>query len=1009
MRDSRLQQILLPATVSALERVTTRFGSKEERKATCETRQMLSVNHQLFDFGKGPLVSADDAVAVQIEMYDTAVGYGWLNNSRLTLRYRPGMGDDLLNDSVLGLGGAESTFRVDVPNGEYKLRIILGDAAGPRDLMRASANGQEIGEISTTNSNLFAELTPTISVNNGAIDLAFDDLGGDLFWSLAAIELTKVEAPQPIPGNPPALLGDYNLDRKVNAGDYAIWRNTLGDRLSVTYAGADGSGNGIIDQADYDIWRARFGNSLPVVPPPDPPVDPGQHDEPIPNFATSPSIVAVAVGDWSNPATWDAGQVPSVTDVVVIPEDVDVTISDVHAIADRIVIHGTLRFAADVDTRLRVSTLHVHERGALIVGTQLAPITAEAEIIIRDTPIDFDLDPRQYGTGLLVQGTIRMHGMEKTTFERLAAEPLAGDIQLRFAAPVHGWRAGDRLFLPDTRQTITDGPNRTNDVQSEFAEIVDVSSDGLTVTLAQPLEFNHLGARDGQGVLTILPHAANLSRNVSIESENPHGTRGHTLYTGRADVDIRYAAFEDLGRTTADSIDNTTLDAQGNAVHIGTNQIGRYSIHIHHLNGPEANPTNGHQFTVVGSASNGGEDRELHKFKWGLAIHASHYGLIADNVVQGWAGTGLLTEDGTESYNVIDHNFVGRIWGTEYIREDVDNEMVMGAGIWIRSVSNYVRNNVVANVFNSGRSAGFVLTNFVDHHGLKIPVAPGSTQRKIVDGYALPILQFDGNETYGTAMHGLSVWHVGCWGTYFMNDGSPESWIRGFTAWHYSRIGVYNYPNEGLNFDGLTLFGDFEQLRRGMNGHQYGYAAGDYAAAGTEIANANIQNNWVGISNSTKSFGQPQSVRDSYLRNQINVYVESMYHNGSPESIQPRVIYLGNILFATPSIDFGNRRPVANIIMGYQTSKNVNVVQTDEVFVTSYNRVAGDDFRVYYHQQLADFVVPKSEPDRLVGSPVAGLTNQQNWDLYGIAIAGSIAPANASERNGIYGLVSVTP
>ena len=33
----------------------------------------------------------------------------------------------------------------------------------------------------------------------------------------------------------------------------------MGQQVAV-YSGADGSGNGMIDQADFDFWRARFGN-----------------------------------------------------------------------------------------------------------------------------------------------------------------------------------------------------------------------------------------------------------------------------------------------------------------------------------------------------------------------------------------------------------------------------------------------------------------------------------------------------------------------------------------------------------------------------------------------------------------------------------------------------------------------------------------------------------------------------------------------------------------------------
>jgi endoglucanase len=56
------------------------------------------------------------------------------------------------------------------------------------------------------------------------------------------------------------LPGDFNGDRVVNAADYVVWRNSMGQ----TGAGmaADGDFNGLIDQADYDIWAANFGHTL---------------------------------------------------------------------------------------------------------------------------------------------------------------------------------------------------------------------------------------------------------------------------------------------------------------------------------------------------------------------------------------------------------------------------------------------------------------------------------------------------------------------------------------------------------------------------------------------------------------------------------------------------------------------------------------------------------------------------------------------------------------------------
>ena len=53
------------------------------------------------------------------------------------------------------------------------------------------------------------------------------------------------------------LVGDYNHNGVVDAGDYTVWRDTLGqmgDGLA-----ADGNFSGTIDSGDYDVWKANFG------------------------------------------------------------------------------------------------------------------------------------------------------------------------------------------------------------------------------------------------------------------------------------------------------------------------------------------------------------------------------------------------------------------------------------------------------------------------------------------------------------------------------------------------------------------------------------------------------------------------------------------------------------------------------------------------------------------------------------------------------------------------------
>lgn len=59
------------------------------------------------------------------------------------------------------------------------------------------------------------------------------------------------------------LPGDYNLDGSVDAADYTVWRDQLGQTAITPRAGADGDGDGVISQADYDVWRNNFGATAP--------------------------------------------------------------------------------------------------------------------------------------------------------------------------------------------------------------------------------------------------------------------------------------------------------------------------------------------------------------------------------------------------------------------------------------------------------------------------------------------------------------------------------------------------------------------------------------------------------------------------------------------------------------------------------------------------------------------------------------------------------------------------
>ena len=60
------------------------------------------------------------------------------------------------------------------------------------------------------------------------------------------------------------LLGDYNLNGSVDAADYIVWRNSLGQSVP-PFSGSDGDYDAIVDQGDYAVWRANFGRSAAAV------------------------------------------------------------------------------------------------------------------------------------------------------------------------------------------------------------------------------------------------------------------------------------------------------------------------------------------------------------------------------------------------------------------------------------------------------------------------------------------------------------------------------------------------------------------------------------------------------------------------------------------------------------------------------------------------------------------------------------------------------------------------
>jgi len=674
----------------------------------------------------------------------------------------------------------------------------------------------------------------------------------------------------------------------------------------------------------------------------------------VPDLCANPTVSSAASGQWSDAATWSTKKVPGVNDRVAIAAGHNV-VYDASSEVKCVDVRGHLSFATTASTRLKTNNLMVEDQGYLEIGSAAQPIApnATAEIVIADQKIDRQLDPAELGAGIESLGKITMHGAVKTpTFVRLSAEPLAGQTTLTVDQPVESWKPGDRIVIPDTRQLRDNQRGDNYQPQDEKLQITAVN--GTHITLTAPLKFDHKGARSGDDKLEFLPHIGNLTRNVVVRSENPAGTRGHMIFMSRADIDLRYVEVREMGRTKLGVLDNTEFDNDGKLTKLGTNQIGRYAIHFHHDFGPQQTPANGYQFTLVGNAVDSAP-------KWGVTVHNSHYGLIENNVVYNTHGAGIVTEDGTESFNVFDHNFAMRSGGSGDFAPrsgysgagaDPGGE---GAGFWFRGPNNYIRNNVAANAdtFGFGLAAGAL-------GDVRIPSFKGADmsndkETKPIDTTDAVVLEFTGNEAYGAIQTGVALgWN----GT-----------VSNFRAWNPSRHGLTATPTDKLIVDTITVRGDKSILKDEFESPS-GVWVGNYLSKSIAIRNADVQGMRTGVSSPFFNANQKpepgrgdgsMTIENGYFRDYVGVVVATAYRANSTNDKPSKVAVVRNSTFEPlTNVSESQTNPPAAVSMNYRMAPG-DAAPRDPIFVYDFNQKPGDTFKVFYSLEAPPTVAPCNE------------------------------------------------
>ena len=456
-------------------------------------------------------------------------------------------------------------------------------------------------------------------------------------------------------------------------------------------------------------------------------------------------------GIWSDPSTWLDGRMPRSGDRVQVRAGHRVVYDAVNGGPYRMVhVAGSLIVTRERSTSLAVGLLRIEagdsadEDGfdcdahagagaagaaaagdgsagmaggaAFEVGTPDDPIPAGVTATLRLVPFD-GMNPQTLPAIVCCAGRWDVHGAPmRRTWVKLAATAEPGSRRVELGEAVEGWRAGDRLIVTGSSYEPSGSfrakPGRAGPGETEERTIASI--DGMELLLDRPLDHRHLGTGDTRC------EVANLTRNVVIESAEPEGARGHTMYHFGSSGSISYAEFRHLGKEGV---------------------LGKYPIHFHKV-----------RDSMRGSSVVGASVWESRN-RW-ITVHGTDYLLVRDCIGYRSVGHGFFLEDATEEYNVLDRNLAvqacaGRRLPEQVLPFDVND----GAGFWWANGRNtFTRNASCENDeygyrFEIARRSDFDPTLRVRFpNGEQLP----SDVRKI------PFFRFEDNESHSEGLYSFN-------------------------------------------------------------------------------------------------------------------------------------------------------------------------------------------------------------------------------------------------------------
>ncbi|PRW44355.1 G8 domain-containing [Chlorella sorokiniana] len=428
---------------------------------------------------------------------------------------------------------------------------------------------------------------------------------------------------------------------------------------------------------------------------------------------------------WDDPNTW-GGRVPSPNSVITLPANSKVLLGacmlQSGATYKQIVIPaGSELILADEDMAIDVGSIMVS--GALSAGGPDCRLTSRITLTFHpQSGVDI------YNMAIWVQkgGELDLHGKLFTpTWTRLAQTANAGVSSLQLQDPVKSWEAGQQVVITTTIW------KDEQENQNEVVTVSSVSSDGRTVYLTQPLQYQHYGGPEYQAEVGL------LSRYILGDASTERSKRGvHIRNEGRAR--IRGVQAFRAGQN---------------------NVLGAYPFHWH--------------FAGDASGQMATDNSVYRSFYRCFTIHATNSLLLQNNVGFDAQGHCFYIEDGVEEYNTIDHNLaayvhvIGQVLTNSWLSSSLELPAAgydqsgqtfrespgmpqpsdsAASGFYVTNPNNRLTNNAA-----SGGYSGFI------YPVLPKPIGP-SRYTNIVPA-SRPMLRFDSNSAHSS---GYMWFQAGC-------------------------------------------------------------------------------------------------------------------------------------------------------------------------------------------------------------------------------------------------------